>query len=122
MMKMLILTGSIIQSANFMTTEKPVSIHPISMKTRTPSTLPKIPCGDQLREAWLEAVDLYSIVTDLMSHLDQASWLANDENPNSKKEAENAKETIHRLTTKSLAIRDMITIWQAWASENSSLE
>lgn len=92
------------------------------MKKRTPSTLPKIPCGDQLREAWLEAVELYSMVTDVMNHLDEATRLANDESFNSKKEAKNAKKAIHMLMTKSLIIQDMVTVWQAWASENSSLE
>ena len=91
-------------------------------KNRTPSTLPKIPCGDQLREAWLEAVELHAIVAKLLGDLDSAVTLANDEKPDAKVEAKDAKEAIHDLTVKALAIRDMITVWQAWASESSDID
>lgn len=91
-------------------------------KNRTPSTLPKIPCGDQLREAWLEAVELHAIVAKLLGDLDSAVTLANDEKPDAKVEAKEAKKAIRDLTVKALAIRDMITVWQAWASESSDID
>lgn len=86
------------------------------------TTLPKIPCGDQLREAWLEAVDLHSMTSDLLFRLDESSKLANDGHIGAKKAAKQAKEVIHNLTTKALAIRDMITVWQAWASDSSNID
>jgi hypothetical protein len=78
-----------------------------------------IPCGDQLREAWLDAVELHGIVTDILESLDSASKLANDEKPDAKLEAKRAKEHLHRLTVKAAYLRDMVTIWQAWASGSS---
>ena len=81
-----------------------------------------VPCGDQLREAWLEAVELHAVVAKLLGDLDSATKLANDENPDARIEAKEAKETIHELTTKALIIRDMVTVWQAWASDNSNID
>ena len=86
------------------------------------TTLPKIPCGDQLREAWLEAVELHSIVTCILTFLDESSKLANDENPKAKHSAKEAKEAISNLCTTAFRVRDMITVWQAWASENSDID
>ena len=92
------------------------------MKNRTPSILPKIPCGDQLREAWLEAVELHAIVAKLLCDLDGAVTLANDEKHEAKVEAKEAKESIHDLNTKAMQVRDMITVWQAWASDSSNID
>lgn len=89
---------------------------------KNPSILPKIPCGDQLREAWLEAVELHAIVAKLLGDLDSAVTLANDEKPDAKVEAKEAKESIHHLTTKTLVVRDMITVWQAWASDSYNID
>lgn len=86
------------------------------------TTLPKIPCGDQLREAWLEAVELHHLASDVIRSLDSAAKLANDEKPDSRAEAKEAKEQLHHLVTKAAAIRDMVTIWQAWASDNSNID
>ena len=86
------------------------------------TVLPKIPCGDQLREAWLEAVDLYAIVTELMSALDSAAAMANNGNDYAKKLAAQAKQEIDNLCFATQEVRDMIVVWQAWASETSTIE
>ena len=86
------------------------------------TTLPKIPCGDQLREAWLEAVELHAIVTELLSSLDAAVTFANDEKPEARDQAKQAKEEISNLNIVALKVRDMITVWQAWASDSSSID
>lgn len=86
------------------------------------SVIPKIPCGDQLREAWHEAVGLHAMVTKLLGDLDSAVTLANDDSRDAVIEAKEAKETIHHLNSQAMRVRDMITIWQAWASENSSID
>lgn len=86
------------------------------------TVLPKIPCGDQLREAWLEAVDLYAIVTELMSCLDSAVTMANNGSDSAKKQVSQAKQEIDNLCFATQEIRDMITVWQAWASETSTIE
>lgn len=84
--------------------------------------LPKIPCGDQLREAWLEAIELHHIACNVMLALDSAAKLANDEKSDARIEAKEAKEHLHHLVTKAAAIRDMVTIWQAWASDSSNID
>lgn len=84
--------------------------------------LPKIPCGDQLREAWLEAANLYADVTDLMRALDAASDMANNGNPQTGQTVKDTKEITHRLSVRTFKVRDMITVWQAWASNNSSID
>lgn len=80
------------------------------------TTLPKIPCGDQLREAWLESVELYATVTELMSCLDAASTMANDGQESSLGQAKQAKQELDNLYLKAQEIRDLITVWETWAS------
>lgn len=82
----------------------------------------KIPCGDQLREAWIEAVEMYATLTEILSCLDAACIFANDGSNSSLKQATKAKQELDNLYVQSQEVRDMIIVWQAWASDNSSID
>lgn len=97
-----------------------LALNPPSNQMKT--TNPKIPCGDQLREAWLEAVEMHAIVSEILSCLDAASTFADDGSNSSLKQATKAKQELDNLYVQSQEVRDMIIIWQAWASGNSSID
>lgn len=82
------------------------------MKTKTL----EFPCGDQLREAWLDSVELYAIVTELMSCLDAGTIMANDGGECSLGQAKQAKQELDNLCLKAQKVRDLITVWETWAS------
>lgn len=81
------------------------------------------PCADILGEARLDGYDLIHDLSLITKSLHNA-YIAGDYENNEElclKEAKASKEAICTLINSLMKIRDKITFFQAWASDNSPL-
>lgn len=82
------------------------------------------PCCDLIREARLEGQELIHNLSRMLAKLKNTTTLGDEMNDEdgARKKAKEAKEEICTMINELMKIRDKITFWQAWASDNSPLE
>lgn len=81
------------------------------------------PCCDLLTEARLDGQELIHNLSCIVRNLENAANSGDYENDEELclSQAEAAKEAIWNMTNSLMRMRDKITCWQAWASDNSPL-
>lgn len=81
------------------------------------------PCGDLLVEGRLDVTEIYERVGFLMRSLRIAARYSDEAHceHDARAHAKEAKEEICAIINELMKVRDKITFWQAWASDDSPI-
>ena len=82
------------------------------------------PCCDLLTEARLDGQELIHDLSRIVKSLELAARAGDydEDEQEARDRAKDSKEAICTMVNSLMKIRDKITFWQAWASDNSPLD